>query len=496
VGSPTAAAERRREARYRIGTAEYSEPPVAEGSLPRDATLRGTGPLRTSAARLFVVRWALPVTVVLVFVHVRFRPKVTRGLVSVDIADVAVLCVLAVAFAAGRQDGFAVLRRSRWVWLTLALFLFFVLAACFYPLIHDSAYHWRKHVVTWGKLLEFSLVGAAAAVLLSVRGILGRLLVAVVGVATVAGLVAVVQFAGARILLSWTPGGRQASFTGIEELAALGGITLAIAFSGLLDGDVVDRRLVKPAIAAGTVCLVFSGAVAGGVGLGAAAVVALCLGRVRSRLPRLGAVAIVATVAVCALGLLALRGGDIAQFARYVGLAKKERSTTTQVQTYSQRVLQLYLGVRIWEDHPLFGAGWASVREQQVYSPYLADAHRRFPDQPPRAFPSPEHPWGIDNAYVEVLAETGAVGALLFLAALLTGLWSGVVATLRAPPLPAGVAQLGVLWLLVTLGIWLGQGLVITGVTDTAWFALGLIGFGWASRSQRPVSGTPLPWRR
>ena len=94
----------------------------------------------------------------------------------------------------------------------------------------------------------------------------------------------------------------------------------------------------------------------------------------------------------------------------------------------------LYIGLRIFEAHPILGTGWQSVREQQVYSPFLAAAHRRFPNQPEEAFPSPTRRWGIDNAYVESLAELGIVGTAVFLGFLATGLALGIRGSLRARP--------------------------------------------------------------
>jgi hypothetical protein len=255
----------------------------------------------------------------------------------------------------------------------------------------------------------------------------------------------------------------------------IGGVSLSIGFLGLFWDDLVDSRVAWAALAAGVVCVVFSGAVAAGIGVGAAAVVALAAAWRRGAVERAGVVAVAVSVALCAVGILALRAGSIAQFARYVGLAKKEHTTTHDVQTYSQRLLQLYIGVRVWRTHPIVGAGWSSIREEQVYGPQLPAAHRRFPNQPPLAFPSPQHPWGIDNAYVEVLAELGALGLLLFLLPLGTAAWTGGRTSLRGPPDAAIRGLLGLLWLVVALGIWLGQGLTVSSIADTAWLAIGLI---------------------
>ena len=136
----------------------------------------------------------------------------------------------------------------------------------------------------------------------------------------------------------------------------------------------------------------------------------------------------------------------------------------------------LYIGLRILEAHPLFGAGWQSVREQHVYSPFLAAAHRRFPNQPGEAFPSPTNRWGIDNAYVESLAELGdrRHGAC-------SSCFLGDGARARRPrarcarrPARPQLALVGLLWLLVTIGIWAGQGFVAgTGFAALPFFGLG-----------------------
>ena len=42
--------------------------------------------------------------------------------------------------------------------------------------------------------------------------------------------------------------------------------------------------------------------------------------------------------------------------------------------------------------------------------PHLDDARTRFPDEPDEAFPSPEHPWGVQTLYLQVLADAGVIG--------------------------------------------------------------------------------------
>jgi len=186
------------------------------------------------------------------------------------------------------------------------------------------------------------------------------------------------------------------------------------------------------------------------------------------------AAAIAALLALVAAGTLAMRSTELDQFLRFLGVKPAQEETRTQVQTYSQRTVLAYIGLRIWLDHPAAGVGWQQSKHE-AYKPYLADARRRFPDTAPRAFPSPEHPWGVQNAYVQALADLGALGLAVLLGLLGSGLLLAWRAAVRGPPAVAAAGLVAAGWLLVATGVLNGLGLVAGIPVDALlWLALGL----------------------
>src|SRR2546423_10244186 len=134
------------------------------------------------------------------------------------------------------------------------------------------------------------------------------------------------------------------------------------------------------------------------------------------------------------------------------------------------------MGGRVSADHPMVGGGGRGSEEDDNYAPSLADAHRRFPGESPGAFPSPQHAWGVQNAYLQTLTDMGVVGFALLVALFVSGLVVGVRAALRAPPELAVAALAGLLWLLVAAGVWNGLGLVAGIPLDAlTWLSFGLI---------------------
>jgi hypothetical protein len=205
----------------------------------------------------------------------------------------------------------------------------------------------------------------------------------------------------------------------------------------------------------------------GGVLVASALVVVIAM-RAHTLTLRRG-VAIAAILVVTGAGVAGLRGSDISNYLSFLGIKPAPKSAQTQVETGSQRTMLGYIGLRIWDDHRWLGVGFE--RSANRYQPYLADAERKYPDQPPQAFPSAEHPWGVQSFWIQLLADTGIVGFLLGIATFATAL----VVALRAPTRLLQLKLVAAAWIIVAAGTWVGDG-IVAGIPLQAvtWLGFGL----------------------
>ena len=418
------------------------------------------------------------------FMHVKYAGGVELSVgsasVSIVVADLAVLAVAATGLAVGLRDGFAPLRAARAVWIAAAALLAVILIATALGKARHDAYPLADHLVSALKFVEYAALAPAVALLAQGRT---RLLAlgAVASWAAVASSYGLAQFAGlaggldgeSRALL------RQPSFLGYEDFNVLSAAALVIAIAGVATGaadGTRERALAWLGGTAGAVGVVLSGGLSGVLGVGAAMLGALVLARLRGELTPRRALGTVALVSVVLAGTMLMRGNDIQAFFRFLGIEAKHAQTAGQVESYSQRTLLGYIGLRIFAADPLLGAGWQGSREEYAYGPQLAAAHARFPDEPLRAFPSPEHPWGVHNAYVQALADMGIVGGVVFTGFFALAIIAGARAAVRAPPATALVALVPVLWLLALAGLQNGRGIVAGIPLDALlWLAVGLV---------------------
>jgi hypothetical protein len=418
--------------------------------------------------------WVLALAFPILCVHVDFQPgwNTTVGSTHAHIvlSDLAVIACVVAAIAVAARDGLGPLRRGIPAWIAIGAFLVWVSAATLYPLRGSDPYPWHTHVVTTGKYVEYALL--APTVVLLVRSVadLTLFLFSVVATSVAASALAVVQLFGWRIAKGWPAGYRQPSFLGHQDFAALSGTALAIALVAIaVPAWRIDRRLTVAGGVAGALGLLLSGSLAGAAGLVAAGVVAAFVARHSVR----RAVAVLGISVAVLGGVVLFRGNDVKTFLHFVGIGHKQEQIG--VESYVQRTMLAYYGWRVFLDHPVEGAGWQASNDAYVYGPLLPALHRKFPNTPELGFPSPEHPYGIQNAYVQAIADLGAVGLILFLGAILTPLVLAGGRLVRGPPEGEAEALLPLTWLLVAMGELTAVGLVAGIPLDAMfWLAAGL----------------------
>jgi hypothetical protein len=406
----------------------------------------------------------LAVAVPFLFVHERFQPElaVDVGSTSIDVrlSDVAVLAVLLAALAAAGRQGLSRLRPNRFLWVSGALLFAWLAFETFRPVSMDDA-RFDDNLISFLKLGEYALLAVAAPLLVRRTEDLLIVLGSIALWAAVASAVALAQFFGLDVFGAWNAGWRQPSFLGHHDLAALAAMPTSLGIARIVVGRrrMPAARLFAWALAGGMLGLVLAGSVAaaGGLAVGSAA---LCVAA-RRRFSPSGRqlVAVAAVVAVVAGGVAAVRGDALEDFVRFLGVRGDE--PPQGVETYSQRAVLAYIGLRIFEDNPVVGVGWQRSSRPEVFQPYLADAHRRFPDVVELAFPAPGREWGVQNLYIQLLADAGVIGLLLLLLVGVAGLVLAWRTAIHAPTAWAATAGIGMLCALLTLaGEWASLGLV------------------------------------
>jgi len=417
----------------------------------------------------------LAAAIPILFLHVSYQPGVAIGFGSTTInaylSDFAVLAVVAAALVEGRRHGFAPLSPGRQLWVALALFLAWMFVEVGLGHHHAASYPWRTHGVTAAKFAEYALLAPAVPLLL--RRSRDVLLCAwsLVLWSVLATGVGIAQFFGADIFLAGTVGHRQASFLASADFAALSGAALLVGIVGVaVPRARISRALTATALVTGVLGMIVAGALASVLGLATALVVlgaALVLRR-ELDLRRLAGVAAVALIVLG--GAIAIRGTDLEAFAHFLGAKHQPKASQAKVQTYAHRTLLAWIGWQIWKDHPVAGVGWEGSAEPANFEPYLPAAHRHFSSESPLAFPSaaPNRRYGVQNSWVQALADLGVIGFVLWVAVFASALWLAARAAA-----PTAVYALTATALLAWL--WTAQGYVAGIPLDAfTWLAFGL----------------------
>ena len=397
------------------------------------------------------------------FLHEKYQLEVTIDLgstsVEVRLSDLAVLVVVAAAVFAVRQ-GTSRLGPGRILWIPgTALLLWLAFQALRPDSVDDALF--EDHLVSYAKLVEYALLAVAVPLLVRRTRDLTIVLGSLVLWSAVASAVALVQFVGLDVFDAWNAGWRQPSFLGHHDLAALSAVSAALAATGILclRTRLPASALWSTALVAGALGLMLAGSVAaaGGFALGALALAIAARGRFEPSPRRF--LAVLALVLVVGGGVTAIRADSLEQFVRFLGVRGDERPQG--VETYSQRTVLAYIGLRIWEDSPVVGVGWQRSGREDVFEPYLEDARERFPDVVDFAFPAESREWGVQNLYVQMLADAGIVGLLLLLAVGVSGIVLAWRTMIHAPnPWATGVGLVVICALLTLAGEWASLGIV------------------------------------
>jgi O-antigen ligase len=424
---------------------------------------RRLGP-RLRADREAIGAILLAAAIPFLFLHERYQPDLSIAFSSTTIdfrlSDAALLVVVIAAAVAAKRRGLDSLRAGRGLWLTGALLLAWLAFETVRPASLDDDL-FASHLVSALKLGEYALLALAVPLLVRRVEDLTVLLGALVIWGALASAVALAQFFGVDIFGAWNAGWRQPSFLGHHDLAALSAVATSFSSAGIVAGRrrMPATALFAVALLAGMLGLVLAGSVTAAAGLGAGAIVLAFAARGRfSPSPR-RLLALAAVVLVVAGGVAAVRGDAFADFLRFLGVRGDE--PPQGVESYSQRTVLAYIGLRIFVDHPILGVGWQRSNRPDAFEPYLDDAHKRFPDVVELAFPSEEHPWGVQNLYIQMLADAGAIGLALLLAVGASGLilaWR--TAAYASTPWALGAGLVALCGLMTLAGVWASLGIV------------------------------------
>jgi hypothetical protein len=371
---------------------------------------------------------------------------------SVVPADIALIVLALVALLAIAKRG---LERSAWpAMISAALFSLWLLGT--------AAANGATAFVSGAKVVELAALALGAVALLRTRGQFDALTDLLILFTLLADAVGLVKFVTGG-------GGRQASFLGEHDFAALATLPLLYGLA-LLYARGRDRRAWL-AIGAGTVGCVLGAALASLLGLYVGAAVLLAVHALSRRLTLRDAAATIAVVVAVTGGTLAMRSGELGFLQSWFG--KPPSRPGQYASSWSQRLIYTYVGGRIFLAHPLVGTGWWGDLPPKEFDTYLPAAHRRFSDQPANYFPPADKPFIPQQTYDELLYELGAVGGVLFLT-LLVFVGRGAV---RAARLARGaVGAIPAAWLAASLGALAGDGFFGgTALAATFWLVAGVV---------------------
>ena len=370
--------------------------------------------------------WAVPdpsflvflVAVVLSLIRARDLPSVDVGVGGADVSLGPVDLALAATavLAAWRLRARRTLPAPKLVLAGAAFALLIVVSA-----VANGA----DALTSAGRLSELFALTLGAVAFVDSRDRLSELLTLLVGFCVVAVAWGAVEFVTGG-------GGRQGSFLGEHDLAALGTLALVAGLAVVHSRSGRAGAVAVTGVVAGGIAIALGASLASLLGLYLATAVLVALALARRALRRT-ALLVTLGVVVCVTGAtLTLRSGELGFIQEWFGPEPEQPGQYAA--SWSQRLIYAYVGGRVFLDRPLLGTGWQGELPPEDFARYVPDARERFPEQPQPYFPDPNGTFIPQQAFDQVLFELGSVGGALFLLIAFLAVRLALRAGLRAPP--------------------------------------------------------------
>ena len=393
------------------------------------------------------------VTVPLCLVRAIDQPSVSLGSIEMTVAD---------AFLAA--TGVLALRRLRAQRRLPSPALVAAMAAFAALLLVSAVPNGGDALTAAAKITLYSALALGAIAFLDSAGRMRALLAVLVLWATAAAAWAAVGFVT-------SDRGRQASFMGEHDMAALATLAAAIGLARLHGRRGHPGWIAVAGIAAGVVGTVLAASLASLLGLYLASLVVLVIAIRRRELRLTSAALTVAIAAVATGGTLALRQGELGFLQEWFGTPSED--TNVQPASWSQRLIYSYIGGRIFLDNPVLGTGWHGLLPPEEFARFVPDARERYPDQPYHYFPRSDEGFIPQQTYDQILFQLGLVGAAVFLVLAGIAVWRAAVAARRRS---GERAYLPAAWLGALAGALAGAALFGgTPLIGMLWLTLGLV---------------------
>jgi O-antigen ligase len=336
----------------------------------------------------------------------------------------------------------------------IAIVLFVYVCLTFFHVAGSAPDALFESIVSWFRLAATLSIAFLAASMIKterdVRIVLGAIAVAGVGAvvfATINADAVLVDRAGGAL--------------GPNALGLVSGLLLVIAAFGAVSNKAAFRVLL---VVAGVAGLLLAKSVASFVAVGLVLALGASLAGRPSATQRITrAVVALALAGVVVFGIVQLVRSEVTP-----GSADFRSSSATQ------RIVLGAAGLEIFERNPLIGAGWRQSSSPAVIGDreIAREVRQRFPDALGTFYPDVS-PSSVHNAYVQVLADLGLIGFVLFAAlifAIAAAAWRLLRSMNQGDALrpEAWAISLGLLLLLV----WLNDNALFGGIPPTVVGAL------------------------